>query len=107
MAGRVKNYSSKWLWVVETDSGKAVAHKLGPNRQSPAGVDADGFKAVDGTPIDGHASWIKVNNLGTADVEFKDGKMTPGCVWPFCTKVEETEFGPVTYDHALGWGENL
>jgi hypothetical protein len=107
MAGRVKNYSSKTLWVVETDSGKAIAHRLAPNRQSPAGVDADGFKAVDGTPIDGHTSWIKVTDLSTADVEFKNGELDAGCWWPFCRKVEDDEFGVVAYDYGQGWGEQL
>lgn len=105
MKGQINNHSSKMLWVVETDSGKAVAHRLDPNKRSPPGVDADGFKAVDGTPVDGHTSWVKVTNISTADVKNEGGGLTRGCV--FCWNVQENEFGPVTYDNSPGWGQPL
>ncbi len=105
MNGRVKNYSHKELWVVETDTGQPVAHRLGPNMQSPLGVDVAGFKTVDGTLIDGHGSWIKVVDFSTARVRYASGKMTAGC-W-LCWNVEEDEFGPVTYDYSSTWGEPL
>lgn len=103
--GQVKNHSSKTLWVVETDSGRAIAHKLGPNRQSSRSVDADGFKAVDGTLIDGHGSWVKLVDLSTADVADQGSALTRGCI--LCTNVNDNEFGDVTYDGSSGWGEPL
>jgi hypothetical protein len=104
--GQVKNHSSKTLWVVENDSGPAVAHKLAPKKKSPSGTDADGFKAVDGTPVDGHRSWVKIIDLSTADVADKsDGTLARGCY--LCKDVQENEFGPVRYDSAEGWGEPL
>ena len=105
MSGQVNNHSSKYLWVVETDSGKAVAHKLAPQRRSPPGVDADGFKAVDGTPINGHTSWIKIVNVSTANVKDDGDELTRGCI--LCWKVDESEFGQVTYDFSEVWGEPL
>jgi len=51
--GQVKNYSSKPIWVIENDSGKPVAHLLPPMTKSPNGIDADGFRRVDGKPIQG------------------------------------------------------
>lgn len=105
MRGQVNNHSSRVLWVVETDSGKAIAHKLAPGKRSPAGVDADGFKAVDGTPVNGHTSWVKVTNISTADVKNKGCELTRGCF--ACWNVEENEFGAVTYDNSIGWGELL
>lgn len=66
--GSVCNHSSKTLWVVETDSGPAKAHKLGPNMKSPSNIDADGIKTVDGTSINGHTSWWKIRSIANADV---------------------------------------
>ena len=103
--GQVKNGSSKELWVVETDSGSAVAHKLDSGRQSPEDIDADGFKAVDGTLIDGHDSWIKINNFSTADVTNNDSQLSRGCI--LCANVEENEFGNVTFDQSSGWGDPI
>ena len=103
--GQVKNHSSKVLWVVENDSGPAIAHKLAPGRKSPKGTDADGFKAVDGTPVDGHTSWVKIVDLSTADVADKNGALTRGCL--LCGNVGENKFGPVRYDPSGGWGQPL
>ena len=102
MNGQVKNHSNKVLWVVETDSGKAVAHRLAPKRKSPPSVDADGFRAVDGTPVDGHKSWVKIIDWSTADVKSKGGKLTRGCY--LCRNVGELEFVTVEYSDAGGWG---
>ena len=52
--GMVRNHSSKILWVIETDTGKPKAHKLGPKRKSPKGMDAAGFKRFDGKSISNH-----------------------------------------------------
>jgi hypothetical protein len=103
--GQVKNHSSHTLWVVETDTGHAIAHKLAPGRQSVGSVDADGFRAVDGTPIDDHKSWVKLIDLSTADVADKDGQLTRGCI--LCISVGDNQFGDVTYKDADGWGEPI
>jgi hypothetical protein len=106
MDGAVINYSSKTLWVVNTDSGQAIAHKLATMRRSPKGCDADGFKAVDGTPVNGHTSWVKVTDISTAGVsDGPNGELTRGCI--ACYNVDENEFGAVTYMAAEGWGEPL
>ncbi len=70
--GHVKNYSSKALWVLETDTGKPVAHILSPMTKSPPKVDADAFRREDGRPIEGHSSWWKIYDANT-DV-FDNGK---------------------------------
>ena len=103
--GQIKNHSSRTLWVVETDAGPAIAHKLAAGHQSPHDVDADGFRAVDGTPIDDHTTWIKLIDLLTADVADKDGQLTRGCI--LCSSVGDNQFGPVTYNDADGWGEPI
>lgn len=103
--GQVRNHSSKELWVVETDTGPAIAHKLAPGRQSKAAVDADGFKAVDGTLVDGHNSWVKIVNFSTADVANQGAQLTRGCF--LCSNVGDNEFGNVTYDQSAGWGEPI
>ena len=100
--GKVRNYSSRELWVVKLDAGPAIAYKLAPGRQSPDEVDADGFKAVDGTPVDGHTSWVKIVDVSTADVKDGDGELMRGCL--MCMDVEDGEFGEVVYDDASDWG---
>jgi hypothetical protein len=103
--GQVKNRSDKTLWVVETDTGHAIAHQLAPGRQSAAAVDADGFRAVDGTAIDGHGSWVKINDFSTADVVNTGAHLARGCI--LCASAPDTEFGVVAFDTATGWGEPL
>jgi len=103
--GSVRNHSSRTLWVVETDTGTAVAHLLEPSQQSPSSVDADGFKAVDGTPIDGHTSWVKIRDISTADVRDSGTELTRGCM--VCSSVTEFEFGTVRFDRSPGWGRPL
>lgn len=105
MAGLVRNYSRKSLWVIETDSGPARAHLLHPGQQSPAGVDADGVKAVDGTPISGHRSWWKLPSVSTADINQSGTGLTINC-W-LGSKVADNEFGAVTFDRSPGWGVPL
>jgi hypothetical protein len=105
-AGKVRNHSrTKALWVVETDTGSAIAHKLSPGRQSPDGVDADGVKAIDGTLISGHGSWWKVRDINTADINDDGAALSINCLT--CSKVGENEFGVVTFDSTEGWGEPL
>jgi len=103
--GSVKNHSSHTLWVIETDSGSAIAHQLESGKMSPPEVDADGFKAVDGTPIDGHSSWVKIIDWSTADVSDKGLELERGCY--LCGDVGENEFGAVTYDPNPGWGVSI
>ena len=55
--GSVFNHSSKTLWIVETDTGPARAHKLGPKMRSPSNVDADGIKTVDTIDAAGDIDW--------------------------------------------------
>lgn len=105
MAGKVNNRSSHELWVVETDTGPAIAHVLAPGRASPPGIDADGFKARAGIPTDGHRSWVKVTSISTADVTDRDAELTRGCI--ACYDVGDDEFGPVKYDTTPGWGVPL
>ena len=66
--GQVKNYSSKPIWVLETDSGKSIAHLLPPMTKSPNGVDADAFRRVDDKPIQGHKSWWKFYGFSMVEV---------------------------------------
>jgi len=103
--GRVKNHSSRELWVVETDTGTAIAHRLPAGKQTPSNVDADGFRAVDGTRIDGHTSWVKINDYSTADVRDSAGALERGCI--LCRNVADNEFGSINFDNASGWGESL
>ncbi|MGF1537105.1 MAG: hypothetical protein ACFB4J_11565 [Elainellaceae cyanobacterium] len=100
--GQVKNHSSRDLWVVEDDTGSPIAHKLAPNRQSPEGTDADGFRAVDGTPVGGHPSWMKLVDLCTADVHDSGDELSYDAL--LCTGVDDHTFGDVQFDPSPGWG---
>lgn len=103
--GQVKNQSSRPLWVVEDDSGSMVAHKLAPGYQSPSDIDADGFMAADGTPVNGHQTWIKIIDLATATVEDDGSQLKQGCL--LCTNVDMDEFGDVSFDASVDWGDPL
>jgi len=108
MNGQVINESTRELWVVENDraSEQPVAHKLAPNRQSPGDIDADGFRAVDSSvSVDGHRSWVKINDLSTATVRDRGANLTSNCI--ACRNVGEGEFGTVTFRHTSGWGEPI
>lgn len=107
LKGHIYNYSSKTLWVVETDTGLAKAHKLAPNMKSPSSVDADGVKSADGTPINEHVAWWKVNDLANADIY--DDKQNNQLIIKssFKRKVEENEFGQVEYIQNANWGEKI
>lgn len=105
MAGKVINRSSKILWVVETDTGRAIAHKLYPNKQSPRGVDADGVRPVEDIPISGHKSWWKVIDISTAEIENSSTGLVIDCLT--CRKVENNEFGDIQYDQNENWGESI
>lgn len=66
-------------------------HRLKPGHRSPPGVDADGLRTEDGTPIRGHAGWWKFPNGVTATVREEGESLTIRgmLVWP----VGENEFG--------------
>lgn len=101
--GAVKNHSTKTLWVVEnTSTGKPIAHKLGPGRRSPPNIDADGFKRVDGKPVQKHTSWWKIRNHTTADIYDKGNGLIVRII--VMKKVKEDEFGNVKYAPSPGWG---
>lgn len=106
--GSVQNHSSQALWVVETDSGRAVAHRLAPGWTSPPWIDADGVRSEQGiaeAESDPHRSWWKVRDVSVALVQDHDATLEISC-W-FCSKVHDLEFGPVRYDDRPGWGEPL
>lgn len=103
--GVVKNDTKRVLWVVDTDQGRAVAHLLGPGRQSPPTLDADGVRSEDQVPIDGHGSWWKARDVSVAVVREEDGTLKISCIG--CSAVLDGEFGPVRYDRTPDWGEPL
>ncbi len=66
--GQILNHGEKELFVIETDTGPAFVHRLGPMRKSPKKIDADGFKRSDGKTIFLHASWWKIPSGCKVDV---------------------------------------
>ena len=104
--GRIRNFSSKTLWVIESDTndprGPAVAHKLLPNTKSPPKVDVDGFKRVDGKPIDSHTAWWKILGYAQADVFDHGQGLTINVL--IRIKVAENRFGPEEFDPSETWG---
>ncbi len=101
--GVVRNDSTHMLWVVDTDTGVAVAHLLAPGRKSPLTLDADGVRSAEKLPIDEHSSWWKARDVSVAVIHDQDGSLTLSCI--ACSAVHEDEFGPVRYDRTPGWGE--
>ncbi|MGF1479396.1 MAG: hypothetical protein ACFB4I_07880 [Cyanophyceae cyanobacterium] len=105
MNGQVKNYSSKTLWVLVSQEEGMVAYPLAPGYQSPDDVDADGFQAVDNTPIDSYQGWIKIVDLSTTVVKDRAEQLTAECL--FCGQVEDKEFGKVKFIDQENWGEPI
>lgn len=99
--GQVKSFSSKELWTIENDTGKPIARKLVPGFKTPPMVDCDGFKRVDGKPIDGHASWWKIYDVSTAEVFDKGASLEVSAVTK--TAVDENHFGTPEYRNE-SWG---
>ncbi len=66
--GRVISHSAIELLVLETDSGPAIVHRLGPHAKTPDGVDADAFKRADGKTILGHKEWWKIPDRFVEDI---------------------------------------
>lgn len=104
--GRVKNHSTKTLWVVESDTnhphGPAVAHLLKPNYKSLINIDADGFKRYDGKTINGHKYWWKIVGRTTADIYDSNSDLKIDIIYK--RAVPENEFGEIQYDNSDNWG---
>lgn len=104
--GRVRNHSSKDLWVIESTTnhpkGPPIAHILKPGMKSPAKIDADGFKRVDGKAISDHPHWWKITNLSTADVFNKGTGMFVAVAYK--SEVSEHHFGIPKYLKEQTWG---
>ena len=105
MQGQVKNYSSKTLWVLVSKGNEMYAYKLAPGCQSSSQIDADGFCAVDDSPIDDHIGWIKIVNICTAEVRDAAEQLTSDCM--FCGKVRDKVFGKVKFVDKDDWGEPI
>lgn len=102
----IKNYSSKALWVLETDTGKPIAHILKPRTKSPPKVDADAFKRRDGKAIDGHKFWWKVYDISNVEVFDLGNDLVVSAVTK--TALKDDEFGKdsVTYNESE-WGVSI
>jgi hypothetical protein len=103
--GDVSNRSSKTLLVIERETGQALTHCLYSGYDSPGNVDADGVKALDGTPIHNHTSWWKVSGpAGATIIDTEGGGLdiarTPITISP----VKDDEFGPYSLESEAPWG---
>jgi hypothetical protein len=105
--GKVINLSNKPLWVVETETGSAIAHKLEAQFQSPDNIDCDGVKTISGELISGHASWWKLRDSCTVKIIEQSGNLMIDCKCKLplisCSPVAENEFGNVTFS-STQWG---
>ncbi|MEI8348079.1 MAG: DUF3892 domain-containing protein [Pseudomonadota bacterium] len=102
--GQVVNYSSKELWVLETESGQPVARKLLPGYKTTPSIDVDGFKRVDGVAIDGHRQWWKFYDFSTVEIfDFKNSLLVSAITK---VAVDEIHFGQVSYRNEK-WGEPI
>lgn len=100
--GQVKNFSSKPLWVLETESGRPIARVLSPGFKTPVDVDVDGFKRVDGGAIEGHKNWWKFYDFSTAEVFDEGSSLRVSAISK--RAVPENHFGdPVLYKE-VKWG---
>jgi len=94
--GQVKNYSDVELWVVENDtSGGPFARKLLPGYKTSPEIDVDGFKRVDGKPIQRHKAWWKFYDFSTVDVYSDKRGLRLSVIKK--APVSEEEFGEVRY----------
>jgi len=105
--GQVKNFSSKPLWVLETDKGKPIAHILLPMTKSPIETDIDAFKRKDGKAIENHTSWWKFYDFSIAEIIDSGEGLKISIISK--TAVSDKEFSPdnpngITYDETLIWG---
>ncbi len=104
--GEIRNYSSKPLWVLETGSGKTVAHLLPPMTKTPTNIDADAFKRVDGKPISGHKHWWKILDISTVEIFDSRNDLKVSVIKKIKIDESSDEFGkePVIYDNSKNWG---
>ncbi len=103
--GRILNHSAIPLLVLETDSGNARVHTLGPRRKTPETVDADAFKRSDGEAILIHKGWWKIVDSTVADLwPLGDDLLIPTS---FMLPVADDHFGPIQIDNDPSWGEPL
>ncbi|GAA4458973.1 hypothetical protein GCM10023189_32040 [Nibrella saemangeumensis] len=105
MNGRIRNHSSKVLWVVVSQKRSLKAHLLAPNQQSPAVIDVDAVRAVDGTPIEGYSDWVRIRDISRADVYDTKNALKINCFT--CSPDEERVFNMITYDYSPKWGVAL
>jgi hypothetical protein len=101
--GHIVNYFSKPLWVVEGNDGVVTAHILPPMTKSPQNIDVDGFRRVDGKPIDGHKNWWKIYDGSTMEIfDGGDGIKTSKSKR---TPVTDSEFTreKIIYDKSEKW----
>ncbi|MFZ4713134.1 MAG: hypothetical protein ACOYL6_05470 [Bacteriovoracaceae bacterium] len=105
--GQVKNFSSKSFWVLETETGKPIAHKLLPMTKSPNVIDADAFRRSDGKSIEAHSSWWKFYDFSTLEIYDNAENIKLSIITK--TKVTDKEFGPATiiYEDTKSWGVPL
>ncbi len=109
LKGRIKNYSTKPLWVIESDSPRPTAHLLGPMQKSPSKMDTDGFKRFDGKPIEGHSSWWKYYDYSTMEVFDKGSDLRLSVI----TKVAVLDYefssadNPIIFEKSENWGEPI
>ncbi len=102
--GQVVNFSSKSLWVIETNTGKSIAHLLLPMTKWPIKIDTDAFRREDGKAIEGHKSWWKFYDYSTVEVYDNGNDVKLSVVTK--VKVNDEEFGgkSIVYDSSKSWG---
>jgi hypothetical protein len=100
--GHAFNYSSKPLWVIDGNDGVATAHILSPMTYSPPDVDIDGFKRVDGKPIEGHLSWWKIYD-SSVEVFDKGSNLRISMVTRTAVTDKDFTKKQVKYDDSLKW----
>lgn len=99
--GQVKNYSSRRLWVIETNSGEPIARWLESGFKTPKNSDVDGFKRFDGISVAGHPNWWKIYDFSTAEVFDARHDLKVSVISK--TAVDENHFGSPLYQQE-SWG---
>jgi hypothetical protein len=108
--GKVRNYSSRELWVLETDTndpkGPPIAHRLLPQQKTPIKFDIDAFRRLDNKPIDGHSSWWKIFGYTTADISDKGDLIAIDVLAR--VKANDDRFGgEIVYENSGTWGDPI
>jgi hypothetical protein len=110
--GKIVNRSSAELLVIETttNEGRAgkppsVVHKLGSNRKTPKGIDADGFKRFDKKPIQGHLDWWKIRSFSRADIFDAGSYLRIDVIWK--KAVKDNEIGAYEFDDNPAWCDTI